>query len=121
MMPDETNSRWIRRYVELRRPYLHIYSVPEGDEINAINLTHARVDHDPQLAHLLRGNGGGNGGASTVFAVFAPQNTFLFRGRGERDRVEWILKIDESYFGSGGTSSGSSGSSSGREEEESEY
>jgi kinesin family protein 1 len=123
MMPDETNSKWVRRYVELRRPYLHIYSVPEGDEINAINLTHARVDHDPQLAQLLRNGGqnGGNGGASTVFAVFAPQNTFLFRGRGERDRVEWILKIDESYFGSGGTSSGSSGSSSGREEEESEY
>lgn len=124
MMPDESNSRWVRRYVELRRPYLHIYSVPEGDEINAINLTHSRVDHDPQLAQLLRrnsGQGGDNGGGNTVFAVFAPQNTFLFRGRGERDRVEWILKIDESYFGSGGNSSGSSGSSSGREEEESEY
>ncbi|KAE9967058.1 hypothetical protein EG328_008433 [Venturia inaequalis] len=124
MMPDESNSRWVRRYVELRRPYLHIYSVPEGDEINAINLSHSRVDHDPQLARLLRrnsGQGGSNEGGNTVFAVFAPQNTFLFRGRGERDRVEWILKIDESYFTSGGTSSGSSGSSSGREEEDSEY
>lgn len=103
LCPDETNTKWVRRYVELRRPYLHVYSVPEGDELNAINLSNARVDHDPQLAHLLRRVGG-----NVVWAVFAPRNSFLFKAKTERDKIEWILKIDESYF----SSTSASGSSS---------
>ncbi|KAF2675124.1 kinesin family protein [Microthyrium microscopicum] len=103
LCPDETSSKWVRRYVELRRPYLHVYSVPEGDEINAINLSNSRVDHDPQLALLLR-----RAGANVVWAVFAPHNSFLFKARSERDKIEWILKIDESYF----SSTSASGSSS---------
>ncbi|KAF2400491.1 kinesin family protein [Trichodelitschia bisporula] len=110
MMPDEGNTRWVRRYVELRRPYVHIYSVPELEELNAINLTNARIDHEPQFAMLLRRNG-----ATYVWAVFAPQNTYLFKSRSERDKVEWILKIDESYFSS---PSGGSGWSSGNENED---
>ena len=101
MTPDPSHTRWLRRYVELRRPYLHIYSVPDGDEINAINLTNSRIDHQPQLTMLLRRNDG-----NVVWAIFAPQNTYLFRARSERDKVEWILKIDESYFGSPGNGSG---------------
>ncbi|KAF2836558.1 putative kinesin [Patellaria atrata CBS 101060] len=97
MTPDDTATRWVRRYVELRRPYLHIYSVPEGDELNAVNLANSRIDHQPQIAKLLRRNN------SNVFAVYAPQNTYLFAARTERDKVEWILKIDQSYFSSGGT------------------
>ena len=103
MCPDETNTRWVRRFVELRRPFLHVYSVPDGDELNAINLSNSRIDHDPQLALLLRRHG-----ANVVWAVFAPQNSFLFKARSERDKVEWILKIDESYF----SSTSASGSSS---------
>jgi kinesin family member 1 len=95
LMPDESNTRWMRRYVELRRPYLHVYSVPDGDEVNAINLTNSRIDHQPQLAMLLRRND-----TNVVWAVFATTNTFLFKARTERDKVEWILKIDESYFSS---------------------
>ncbi|KAF2751037.1 kinesin family protein-like protein [Sporormia fimetaria CBS 119925] len=105
LTPDPTNSKWIRRFVELRRPYLHIYSVPEGDELNAINLSNSRIDHSPQVARLL---GGGNGGAAAagqmkdcVFAVFAKRNTYLLRARSEREKIEWILKIDMSYFSSG--------------------
>lgn len=94
MMPDHTNTRWIRRFVELRRPYLHVYSVPEGDELNAINLGNSRVDHQPQLAKLLRRN------SAHVFAIFAPHNTHLMASRSERDKIEWILKIDQSYFSS---------------------
>lgn len=96
MTPAADNTRWARRYAELRRPYLHIYSVPEGDEINAINLTNSRIDHQPQLARLLERKG------LSVFAVFAERNTFLFAARTEREKIEWILKIDESYFGSSG-------------------
>ncbi|KAJ5900044.1 hypothetical protein N7495_004788 [Penicillium taxi] len=104
LTPDDTNSVWVRRFVELRRPYLHIYSVPEGDEINAINLRTARVDHAPDFARLLVGSGAGSDnslstkGRPNIFAVYGTQNTFLFATRTEAQKVEWILKIDESYF-----------------------
>ncbi|GKZ54047.1 kinesin-like protein Klp8 [Aspergillus niger] len=109
LTPDDTNSHWVRRFVELRRPYLHIYSVPDGDEINAINLRNSRVDHAPDFARLLDGPGaaGSDRGSSprgrpNVFAVYGAQNTFLFAARTEAQKVEWILKIDESYFSSPG-------------------
>ncbi|KAH8692071.1 kinesin family protein [Talaromyces proteolyticus] len=97
-MPDDGSTQWIRRFVELRGSYLHIYSVPDGDEINTINLRHARVDHDPDFARLFDGTGAGPGGRPNIFAVYGPQNTFLFTARTEAQKVEWILKIDQSYF-----------------------
>jgi kinesin family protein 1 len=100
LMPDDTYTHWARRFVELRLPYLHIYSVPDGDEINAINLRNARVDHAPDFARLLDGPGadGSSQGRPNVFAVYGPQNTFLFAARTEAQKVEWILKIDDTYF-----------------------
>ncbi|OKL58712.1 hypothetical protein UA08_06040 [Talaromyces atroroseus] len=102
MMPDDDNStRWVRRFVELRGSYLHIYSAPEGDEINTINLRHARVDHDPDFARLFDNRADGmasSRGRPNIFAVYGPQNTFLFAARTEAQKVEWILKIDQSYF-----------------------
>ncbi|KAF1839993.1 kinesin [Cucurbitaria berberidis CBS 394.84] len=114
LTPDLTNTKWVRRYVELRKPYLHIYSV-DGDEINAINISTARVDHSPQIARLLGGghgqqSNGANGHATTtpgqkdtVFAVFARSNTYIFRARSEREKIEWILRLDQSYFSSEGS------------------
>ena len=94
---------------ELRKPYLHIYSA-EGDELNAINLTNARVDHSPQIAKLLSGTAGaayGAGIGDTVWAVFARSNTYIFRARSEREKIEWILRIDQSYFSSENSEEGS--------------
>ncbi|KAL5357371.1 hypothetical protein BJX96DRAFT_11450 [Aspergillus floccosus] len=107
LTPDDTNSHWVRRFVELRRPYIHIYSVPDGDEINAINLRNSRIDHAPDFARLLNGPGAetdqsSSKGRPNVFAVYGAQNTFLFAARTEAQKVEWILKIDESYFSSAG-------------------
>ncbi|KAF2132894.1 kinesin family protein-like protein [Dothidotthia symphoricarpi CBS 119687] len=129
LMPDPTNSRWIRRFVELRKPYLHVYST-DGDEINAINLTNARIDHSPQIARLLGGTGAslngsahahvrrgsvdsngsaassvGGTGKDTVWAVFARTNTYILRARSEREKIEWILRLDQSYFSSEGSES----------------
>ncbi|KAJ6084875.1 hypothetical protein N7499_004504 [Penicillium canescens] len=114
LTPDDTNNVWVRRFVELRRPYLHIYSVPEGDEINAINLRNSRVDHAPDFARLLDGSGAGADrslsakGRPNIFAVYGTQNTFLFATRTEAQKVEWILKIDESYFNSNSPSAAAS-------------
>lgn len=118
LMPSETqharsqSMQWIRRFVDLRPPYLHIRSVPDGDAINAINLVHARIDHEPDFRRLLggfqyesdpRSSTGHSGGAhsaglNNVFAVYGEQNTFLFAARTETQKVDWILKIDQSYF-----------------------
>ncbi|KAJ5091151.1 hypothetical protein NUU61_006021 [Penicillium alfredii] len=114
LTPDDANHVWVRRFVELRRPYLHVYSVPEGDEINAINLRNSRVDHAPDFARLLDGSGAGadrslSRGRPNIFAVYGTQNTFLFATRTEAQKVEWILKIDESYFSSHSGSAAASG------------
>ncbi|KAL4736816.1 hypothetical protein BDV11DRAFT_210951 [Aspergillus similis] len=116
LMPDDTYTHWARRFVELRLPYLHIYSVPEGDEINAINLRNARVDHAPDFARLLDGPGadGSPQGRPNVFAVYGPQNTFLFEARTEAQKVEWILKIDDTYFSNNAPRAGATTNRSGR-------
>jgi kinesin family member 1 len=119
LMPSERQGsrtqsmQWIRRFVDLRPPYLHIHSVPDGDAINAINLVHARIDHEPDFKRLLgglqdessnssaaahSGDGAQSAGLTNVFAVYGEQNTFLFAARTETQKVDWILKIDQSYF-----------------------
>jgi kinesin family protein 1 len=107
LVPDDAHSLWSRRFIELRGSYLHVY-LPDGDEINTINLRHARVDHDPDFARLLDGSAAENDGRLSsrgrpnIFAIYGPQNTFLFAARTEAQKVEWILKIDQSYFSSNG-------------------
>ena len=101
LMPDSASqTRWVRRYLELRRPYIHVYSVPEGEELSAINLSSARVDHQPQIAKLLqRGMGGaGREGGLNVFAIYAAEKAWVFATRSEREKVEWVLGIDEGFL-----------------------
>ncbi|KPI45239.1 Kinesin-like protein [Cyphellophora attinorum] len=118
--PHQTSMQWKRRFVDLRPPYLMIHSVPNGEAINAINLSYARIDHDPDFKRLLGGvpseaaeespmRGGGhrrngsadlNQGLGHVFAAYGEHGTFLFAARSESQKVDWILKIDQSYFGS---------------------
>ncbi len=145
MTPSVEGKRWVKRFVELRRPYLHIYSLepttPGGsmgsrDEIGIVNLRNARVDHRPVIAKLLRREPIGRGGRTSqlnsregssagssrngspalgsseggrfgergkgtegVWAVYGSDNTWLFAGRGEREKCEWIFAADQAYFG----------------------
>ena len=101
-----STMQWKRRFVDLRPPYLYVHSVPEGDSLNAINLSHARIDHDPDYVRLLGGTPGKKEqreqqqqqqGLSHVFAVYGELNTFLFAARSETAKVEWILAVDRSY------------------------
>lgn len=116
LTPSADSSRWVRRFVELRKPYLHLHSVPDGEEVCIVALRNSRVDHQPQIAKLLKRNDTVRGRAGErdvekVFAVYGTDNTWLFKARSEREKVEWIFKIDQSYF-SGGGSPGGSGSGS---------
>jgi kinesin family member 1 len=89
------------------------HSVPDGEAVNAINLTHARIDHEPDFRRLLgsapreespmrkghkRTGSADLSGLAHVFAVYGEQNTFLFAARSETQKLDWILKIDQSYF-----------------------
>ncbi|MCJ1227889.1 kinesin-like protein Klp8 [Toensbergia leucococca] len=96
LSPHSDSRRWLRRFAELRRPYLHIYSVPDGDEIAVLNLRNARINHQPEIQKLLRSERI----RLNVFAVYAPMNTWLFAARSEVQKMEWIMAIDQSYFGS---------------------
>jgi len=112
LIPSLDSTKWIRRFVELRRPYLHIHSVPDGEEVSIVSLHNSRIDHQPQIAKLLRKDGKGRERKETVFAIYGTDNTWLFAARSEQEKTEWIFEIDQAYFGSG--------SGSGDEDEEEE-
>ncbi|KAK4193125.1 putative kinesin-like protein unc-104 [Podospora australis] len=186
LVPNADSTKWMKRFVELRRPYLHIHSVGDGEEIAIASLRNARVDSQPGILGLLHSNhdyggfedpihplnngnangdgptspttngpltnlngissngtptpqssrppsitassivGGatgllssmwGGGGSSRdqgpsmaggiprlserlqagVFAVYGTDNTWLFAARSEREKMDWILRIDQSF------------------------
>ncbi|RDA86277.1 hypothetical protein CP532_5676 [Ophiocordyceps camponoti-leonardi (nom. inval.)] len=117
LVPSDVSSssqRWVKRFVELRRPYLHIHSASDGDEVALVSLRNARVDSQPEVCGLLRdeerqqtqtqGGGGGGGGRNArrlhaaVFAIYGTDNTWLFAARSERDKMDWIFRIDQTYL-----------------------
>lgn len=175
LVPSSDSTRWIKRFVELRRPYLHIHNVTDGEEVSIVSLRNSRVDSQPGILGLLNGDededGGmdmngaldaspqqfrspqGNGNTAShhrrtssgaaistiwtgntngnpdysharnksvtsglaklsnrlqagVFAIYGTDNTWLFAARSERDKLDWIFKIDQSYFSSSGSGSG---------------
>ena len=178
LVPSNDSRRWIKRFVELRRPYLHIHNATDGDEVAVVSLRNARVDSQPGILGLLESqradyhghhyghrhghpqhettddgtpNGSQDGhstsaesddgfrkshrrtssgrlistiwtgtGGSTgrppaaghkpglqrlsdrlqagVFAVYGTDNTWLFAARSERDKLDWIVRIDQSFM-----------------------
>ncbi|RMZ87452.1 hypothetical protein DV736_g5323, partial [Chaetothyriales sp. CBS 134916] len=120
LMPSETSDpgnqsmQWNRRFVDLRPPYLLIYTVPDGEGVNAVNLTHARIDRDPNFRRLLgvsevsttspalghkRSRSSELYSLGHVFAVYGERNTFLFAARSELQKQDWILRMDQSFVG----------------------
>lgn len=150
LVPNNDSTRWVKRFVELRRPYLHIHSASDGDEVALVSLRNSRVDSQPGVLGLLHGpddydaphgnftapdftpghrrtgsgrvistiwtgTGGGspsgsNGSngqgltrlsermQSAVFAIYGTDNTWLFAARSEKDKMDWIFRIDQTYL-----------------------
>lgn len=98
LSPSPTSLRWQRHFAELRPPYLHIYTVPSGDETAIINLCNARIDQNPPVQRLLQSDRV----AKNVFAVYAPMRSWMFAARSEMQKGEWILAIDDAFAGEGG-------------------
>lgn len=157
LVPNNDSTRWVKRFVELRRPYLHIHSASDGDEVALVSLRNSRVDSQPGVLGLLHGpddydaphgnfpaapdftpghrrtgsgrvistiwtgTGGGNPSGSNgsngsdgsdgrglarlsermqsaVFAIYGTDNTWLFAARSEKDKMDWIFRIDQTYL-----------------------
>ncbi|KAI1284089.1 kinesin heavy chain [Xylaria sp. FL0933] len=152
LVPSSDSTKWVKRFVELRRPYMHIHNATNGDEIAIVSLRNSRVDSQPEILALFGGhddadddvsvaNSNGSfqpshrqtasgraissiwagsqtssgpsiGGLSErlqagVFAVYGTDNTWLFAARNERDKLDWILRIDQSYYSGSVSASGS--------------
>ncbi|KAJ4165784.1 hypothetical protein LMH87_007400 [Akanthomyces muscarius] len=159
LIPNSDSTRWVKRFVELRRPYLHIHSASDGDEVALVSLRNSRVDSQPGVLALLNGpddydntpgqNGGadftpghrrtasgrvistiwtGSGGSNNnangggggqglqrlsermqagVFAIYGTDNTWLFAARSERDKMDWIFRIDQTYMSASESQPGS--------------
>lgn len=164
LVPNSDSTRWVKRFVELRRPYLHIHSATDGDEVALVSLRNSRVDSQPGVLGLLHGPdehggqnggddfrpshrrtssgrvistiwtgtggtvgssngngstlGGGSGGQpglqrlsermqAAVFAIYGTDNTWLFAGRSERDKMDWIFRIDQTYMSNSDSAEGS--------------
>ena len=155
LVPNDQSTRWVKRFVELRRPYLHIHSASDGDELGLVSLRNSRVDSQPGVLGLLHGpddydrqegqNGGadftpghrrtssgrvistiwtGTGGGPSssggqglqrlnermqagVFAIYGTDNTWLFAARSERDKMDWIFRIDQTFMSATDSATGS--------------
>jgi len=154
LVPNSDSTKWVKRFVELRRPYMHIHNATDGDEIAIVSLRNSRVDSQPEIMSLFGGHGhdddldpdipanangnfqpghrrtgsgrivssiwSGNQGSagpglaglseryrSGVFAVYGTDNTWLFAARNERDKLDWILRIDQSYYSGNGSATAS--------------
>ncbi|KAG5934207.1 hypothetical protein E4U53_000739 [Claviceps sorghi] len=147
LVPNNDSTRWVKRFVELRRPYLHIHSATDGDEVALVSLRNSRIDSQPGVLGLLHGpddydappgsnssgphftpghrrtasgrvistiwTGGGLSSSGSpgpgltrlsermqagVFAIYGTDNTWLFAARSEKDKMDWILRIDQTYM-----------------------
>ena len=44
---------------------------------------------------------------AAVFAIYGTDNTWLFAARSERDKMDWIFRIDQTYLSNSESASGS--------------
>ncbi|KXJ91092.1 kinesin family protein [Microdochium bolleyi] len=174
LVPSNDQSKWVKRFVEVRRPYMHIHNATDGDEVAIVSLRNSRVDSQPEILAMFHGNGHNhhdddqasvqgsdihnnnddassvagstNGSVSNqhhpghrrtdsgrlissiwggsnntgpglaglnerlqagVFAIYGTDNTWLFAARNERDKLDWIFRIDQSYFSGSPSANGS--------------
>ncbi|KAF3919526.1 hypothetical protein ABW20_dc0101451 [Dactylellina cionopaga] len=93
--PNESTKKWEKQYLELRKPYLHIHNASTGEELMAVNLADCTLDYEPAagMAELMA--------KENVFAIYAPQSSYRFATRTEKEKMDWIVAIDNSYFAEG--------------------
>jgi kinesin family member 1 len=98
LTPSPTGQgAWVRRHAELRPPYLHLYSVPESEEVGVLNLRNATVDAEPPVGLALSSERVGVE-QGNVWAIYATGDSKLFAVRNRAIKTEWILAIDRAFL-----------------------
>lgn len=94
-----SQAQWTLHHVELRPPFLHLYALPDRDEVGVLCLDGSRVDHRPRVDELLRREVRARKGLF-VWAVYGAAGEVLgvFATGSERDKTEWLFRIDEVYM-----------------------
>ncbi|KAK7208050.1 kinesin family protein [Myxozyma melibiosi] len=93
--PDDAMQSWVRRYLELRRPYLHIYNASDMEEIFAINITQCKISCKPDLTPELESRNPYN--EENTFVVFSENGMHLFSVKSHSEMSEWVLKLSQSF------------------------
>ncbi|KAK9241194.1 hypothetical protein V1525DRAFT_334826 [Lipomyces kononenkoae] len=91
-MPDDAMQSWQRRYIELRRPYLHVHNLTDMEEVLAINVSQCRIGYQPEVLESLQ--------RPNIFAIYAESGTHLVCVKTHNELSEWVMKIGQG-FGSG--------------------
>lgn len=135
LIPNVQKSQWQKRHVELRGSYLYIGTPSTHELVDVLNLSDARIDHEPNLAALngdcnadrssteISGPGDGKRNAGQakemhVFAIYGRHRTQVLATATEHDRTEWIFAIDASCFATDEGSGSESASESVHEDED---
>ncbi|KAK9322611.1 hypothetical protein V1517DRAFT_322994 [Lipomyces orientalis] len=88
-MPDDAMQTWVRRYIELRRPFLHVYSLPDMDGVFAINVTQCRIGYRPEVIESLQ--------RPNIFAIYTDNTTHLIGVKAHSELSEWVMKIGQGF------------------------
>lgn len=99
---SETGIPCVLRFVELRRPYLHVYSARNGEEEFVISLFDSRVDKSPEIPLISEHDENFRGYQSfyhkdNFFAIYSTDNTWLFMARNKLEKTEWLLRIEKCF------------------------
>ncbi|KAK9346429.1 hypothetical protein V1522DRAFT_404408 [Lipomyces starkeyi] len=88
-MPDDAMQSWERRYIDFRRPYLHVYNLPDMDEVFAINVTQCRIGYKPEVLESLQ--------RPNIFAIYTDNGTHLICVKSHSELSEWVMKIGQGF------------------------
>lgn len=101
--PHPQPSEWLLHHIELRPPFLHVYALPSRDQVDAICLEGSRVDHQPKVAELLGREVRARKGLCVFALYWGEEGRVVVCAVGsEKEKAEWILRLDEVYSGMGG-------------------
>ncbi|KAK3494093.1 hypothetical protein B0T13DRAFT_328752 [Neurospora crassa] len=109
LVPNSDATKWNKRFVELRRPYLHIHSVADGEEVGIVSLRNSRVDSQPGILGLLNddydtGGSGGFGGSDAGYGLLDNLNgNMVNNNRAANGRPSGLL---DTIMGGGSGGSG---------------
>lgn len=106
LVPNSDATKWNKRFVELRRPYLHIHSVADGEEVGIVSLRNSRVDSQPGILGLLNDDYGAGGASDDGYGSLDNLNGNMATNGRSSGLLDTIISGGGSTVSGGRTSNG---------------